>query len=525
MIKRFENVKQEGARSFIVVSKRLAIINALSSVATRFLNVTVLLWMYQYLIKRVTPEEFAIYAIAMAIMGFAPLFFSFFIGGTSRYVIDAYARGKRYRVRRIVSSMVPLLAAYSVVFLLLGLLFAYQVEEILEIPPDLITDTRLMLVLLVLSFSLQMTFLPLSLGFHVKQRFVLHNGLAICRDFLRIGLLFLFLFGVGANVIWIVVATVISDFIHLVLQVWLSRRLVPDLIVEFSAFNWRIAKKLISFGIWTTLGRLGNIMYTNAATIVLNKLGTAIDVTNYYLGSVLFRQMQGTMSVAIMPLQPAITAMNATKDFSKVSNTFLRGGRYSLWASMAVAAPLVIYSREIVQLYVGEGFVDAADVIVLFMLMFPFTQPTALLPMTAIATEKVKPFFVAAFLAQLIGLLLMLYFAKYERMGAIGVTLALTIITVGSQVLYFWPLSVKIARIHARRFYKELLLPGFLPTFPASLVWGSYRYFFDPKNLTDVFSGVVLGLVVYLATLLLFSMNKIERGELRVIVSKLRGSL
>lgn len=515
-------MKKDEANPFVVVSKRLAIINSLSSVATRFLNVTVLLWMYQYLIKRVTPEEFAIYPIAMAIIGFAPLFFSFFIGGISRYVTDAYARGKRYRVRNIVSSMVPLLTIYSVGFLLVGLLFAYHVDAILEIPPHLVEDTRLMLALLMFSFALQMIFMPLCLGFHVKQQFVLQNGLTIVRDLVRIGLIFLLLFGVGANVIWIVVATFVSDILHLVLRVVISRKLVPDLIVDLSSFNWRIAKKLTSFGLWTTLGRLGNIMYTNAATIVLNKLGTATDVTNYYLGSMVFRQMQGTLAVAVTPLQPVITAMNATRDYSKLSNTFLRGGRYSLWVSMAVAAPLTIYSNEIVNLYIGEEFAEAAIVIMLFMLMFPFTQPTALLPMTAIATEKVRPFFVAAFLAQFLGLILMLYFARFEEMGAIGVTLALTIITVGSQLVYFWPLATRIAKIPVRRFLRELLVPGFLPTLAGSLVWLGYQYLVKPAGLIDVLAGIVLGGLVYLAALFLFSISDSEQDELRSVMSKLR---
>ena len=82
-------------------------INSASSVLAKIVNMTVLLWVYQYLLKRIPAEEFAVLPVVTAIMVFAPLFFSFFTGGISRYVVEAYAKGDFERVTRIVSSIFP----------------------------------------------------------------------------------------------------------------------------------------------------------------------------------------------------------------------------------------------------------------------------------------------------------------------------------------------------------------------------------------------------------------------------------
>lgn len=505
----------------VIVSKRLVIVNSASSVVARFLNVTILLWMYQFLLSHISPEEFAVYPVVMAVMGFAPLFFSLFTGGISRYVVDAYAKGQIRRVSEIVSSMVPLLAGYSLVFLTLGLTFAWYVDDVLTIPTEMIEEARIMLSLLVISFVAQMVLLPLGVGFHVKQRFLMLNLVGVLRDVLRIVLLLVFLLGIGASVVWVVVATVIAEFAYLIVMVWWSRSLVPELKLDPKAFNWKTGRELTSFGFWTTVGRLGDIMYINAATIVLNKMGSALDVTSYHLGATLFRQMQGTISIALVPLQPTLTAMNSLQDYSRLGNTFLRGGRYALWTSLIAACPLAIYSEELVQLYVGERFISASHVILLFMIMFPFTQPTALLPMTAMATAKVKPFFLAAFIAQFIGLLLMIFLAGQQKMGATGVTFALAVITVGSQLMYFWPLSFRIAKVSGRRFLSETLVPGFTPAIVATCVWFVLQRLIVPSSWFVLALSCAVGALVYITILLVFCLNHDERHEINSGLSKM----
>ncbi|MEL6367667.1 MAG: hypothetical protein AAFQ16_06880, partial [Pseudomonadota bacterium] len=147
----------------VLLSKRLVAINAASAVIARVLNVTVLLWMYQYLLARITPEEFAVYPVLTAVMIFAPLFFTLFTGGVARYVVDAYARGEPERVTQIASSIAPVIAGAGVLFCGAGLLLAGYVEHVLTITPSMVEPTRVMLVLLVVNYTLQMVLLP-----HVK---------------------------------------------------------------------------------------------------------------------------------------------------------------------------------------------------------------------------------------------------------------------------------------------------------------------------------------------------------------------
>ena len=483
---------------YIVVSKRLVTINSASSVVARVLNVTVLLWMFQYLLKRVPADEFAVYPVVSAIIVFAPLFFLFFSGGISRYVIDAYAKGDFQEVSRIVSSIVPLLGLAMAAFLGVGLALSLNIDKIFNIAPGMVEDARLMMALLVVCFAIQTSLLPIATaGFHIKQRYVEFNLLGVLRDLARIALLVILLLYVGPSVLWVVVATVVAELVYLVLVVLRARRLVPELRFKRELVDMAKAKTLMSFGLWTSVGRLGAMIYTNAATIVLNLYGSAVDVTSFYIGATVYRQLQGVISVASVPLQPALTAMNALEDRQRLANTLLRGGRYALWVSLIVATPLAVYADTFVALYLGEEYSSAAMVIVLFMVIFPFTQPTALLPMTAMATAQVRAFFLPAFLFQLLGLGLMLFFAGEWDMGAVGVTLALTLITVGSQLFYFWWLQLRLGGIALRDYWRKTLVPGITPAAAGMLVWITLDHAVVPRDWNSLFLCVGLGALAY----------------------------
>ena len=476
--------------------------------------------MYQYLLARLPAEEFAVLPVVMSLIVFAPLFFSFFSSGISRYVVDLYAKGDTQAVTGVVSSIFLPLFSMVVVFLGGGVLFALNIEMFLNIPPEMEVQARWMLGLLVVSFALQMLVTPFVVGFHVRQAYVELNLWALGRDALRILLLLGFLLGLGASVLWVAVATAISETCHSLVTFMRSRQMVPELRVRLNMIDWKRAGTLLSFGWWTTLGRLGSVMYTNAATILLNLFGSATEVTSYHIGATLFRQIESTLGFAAQPLQPVLTAMNALEERERLGRTVFRGGRYALWVTLLVAVPLIIYAEDFVFLYLGPNYPQTSMVIILFMIIFPFTSPTALLAMTAMSMARVREFFLPAFLFQFAGLILMVVMVRFTDLGAMGVTLSLTVITIASQLFYYWRLCLKLTQASASSFVTSVLRPGVLPALGGAIVWISASAIYPVESWYGLLFNGACGAAAYTAVLLVFCLGKDERAAVRSIAGK-----
>jgi len=505
----------------VEVSKKLVFVNAISSAATRVINVFVLLWIYDYLLERIPPKEFAVYPVVAAVIVFAPLFFSMFTGGISRYVIEAYARSDDRRAKEVFSSILPPLAGGSLIFLALGLTFSWFIDAVLTVPPNQIWDARVMMALLVISFAYQMMLLPFSVGFDVKQRYVHLNLIHIARDLARNAMLLVLLLGVSPRVIWVVVTTVSANIVAVTVIAWLSQRMLAHLRFDRSLSNWVTAKQLLGFGVWTTLGQLSNMIYTGAGVIVLNKLGTAVDVAGYHVAATMDRQLRAVTAVAAHPVQPALTAMHATNDERRLANTFLRAGRYALWTTLIVATPLAVYSVEFIQLYIGDRYSQTAIVVILLMAMYPFTYSNFLLPRIAMATAQVRQFNVANFVTHIIHLMIMMLMAGWLNLGAVGVASATFFTVVVAQVAYFWPMALRMTKVPFRRFAKEVLLPGLLPAGFGLAIWLALKVYDPPSGWIQLILYTLVGQAVYAALLLQFCLQGFERQELVRVFAKI----
>lgn len=501
-------------RAKIVVSKKLVAINSFSTVASKAINITFILWSYQYLLKRISPDEFAILPVVMALMVFAPLFFSFFVGGIARYVVEAYAKDDFNRITQLVTSVFLPLAAMTVAFFAAGMVFSVNIDTLMNVAPALVSDAKIMMALMVFCFCVQMLATPFSVGYHVLQNYLELNLLGVSRDLLRVTLIFCLLVGVSPEVIWVVVATVIAEVLYTIIVVYRSRRMLPEVSIKLSAFDTSLMKTLLSFGVWTTLGRLGGAMYTNAATILLNLFGTPVGVTSYYIGATFYRQLNSTVQMAVQPVQTILTAMHTEGDTSRLGRVVFRGGRYSLWVALLVATPLALFSKDFIELYLGEQYAEAALVVVYFMLIFPFTMPTALVGLAAMAKAKVREFFLPAFLFQLLGLAFMIYSVTQTDLGSAGMALSLTVITIGSQLFYYWALCLKLTEREFKLFIREVLYPGLLPALVSVLAWVLLSQFVDSNSwLLLALNSLVFG-IVYLATLLCLCLDSSERADI-----------
>lgn len=504
----------------VVISKRLVLVNSLSGVAAKALNLGILLWLYRYLLARISTEEFALYPVLAAAMVFLPLVSTVLTGGLGRYIVEAYAKGEQHKVVQIVSTMFVLLLGAGLAILAMGLVFVWNVHHVLTVPLHRLWDARIMMALMVCSFVIRTVLAPFQVGLYVRQKFVLSNLIALCQQLLRIAFLFVLLFGVSTRVLWVVVASVSANICGILVMVAISRRLIPALKFRTSCIHWPVAKEVTSFGGWNFIAHLADTIRRSADPLILNKFGTAMDVTCFHLGSLPYNQIRQFSSVAQRPLMPPLTAMHATGSKDRLRNAYLRGGRYGLWATLFLSVPLIIYSQEIIRLYVGEKYGVAAIVISLLLVPYSVVYGHVMLPNFSIATGRMRPLALRVGAMQLINLLLTLYLVGVRRMGAVGSALSTCLVTTFAWPVLAWPLGLRMAGLSFSRWLRETLLPGLLPALPAAAVLGALKFVVRPSSWLGLGGCVACGLLCYAVVLLVFCLRPADQKDLQKVLGR-----
>jgi len=509
----------------VEISKRVVLINSASNAAIHLINISVLLWLNRYLLRRISPEEYSIYPVVMSVVVFVPLFTTILTSGLSRYILEAYARNDEQRVKQIVSTMFPLLLITGAALLSLGWTFSWYIGNILTIAPGRLWDARIMMGLLMFSAAVQLPAAPFSVGFFVRQKYVLLNCIQLCLSILRVAILLILLFCVSTRVLWVVISSVSVTLCGLFVNVVISRRLVPALKFQICDFNLSIARPLISFGTWNFFIGLAYRIRHNSDVIVLNKLAGSIDVTIFHVGNLFWREISTILEVLSGPMMPALTALHAQGAKERLKNAFLRVGRFSLWLGLFFAVPLMILSREFILLYVGQKYINASMVLVLALAIFPIGLGSIMVWRIAQATGEVRPIGWRIVVTQIINLGVTLVLVGYYKMGAVGAALSSFVIGTISSLFLTWPLSLRMVDVSFHTCIRKTLIPGLLPAAVTAIIIYGLKTIASPASWGLLALYAAVGCMCYVTVLWSFCLSSQDKKDMYKILSKIKYAL
>jgi O-antigen/teichoic acid export membrane protein len=484
--------------SRVEISKRLVAINVASGVLARTINISVVVWLHQYLLRRISPEEYSLLPLLMSIIVLLPLLTSVLTAGLGRFVLAAYAQGNDRGVTQIVSTMFPLLVGAALLMLAGGWTFAWHVDQILCVPPERLSDARLMMALLVFSAAVKPPCTAFSIGFSVQQKFVLYNLLSVGNEMLRLLLLFVLLFGLGTRVLWVVVANVAAELVMTAAALILSRRLIPALRFRVREIQWARAWELLSFGGWSFVGEMTYRIKETAILFILNRMATPLDVAVYSIGSLGRRQIDTWMNVLAGPLYPVVTSMHALGAADRVRAVYLRGGRIALWMALLAALPGAIYAQPIIRLYAGRGYLEAAVVMVLTLATVAVANGAWMVWQVANATGRVRRTAAYTVLTQLSIVVPAWYAGGVLGWGASGVALAGFVASALTGFFFLWPLGLHLADVTFPRWVRETLIPGLMPGCVAGVAWAALSVIVRPDSWARLGLCVLGGVPFYL---------------------------
>ena len=500
--------------------------NMASSVFTQFFSLVVLIWLQPYLLKRISPEEYSLLPVVTSIMGFAPLVAALFISGIGRFLVEAYAEGKADEVTDIFSSIMPIIAIIGFIILVAGVGFSLQIDRFINVSREYRIDATLMMLLLVGAFVITFWSTPFFSGFAIKQAFVLQNLISCIVELFRLVLLLCLILGLGAHIIWVVVAHFISVLIGSLVKIFVSRRLVPHLTIRKDRIDFKKIIKIFSFGSWMSLGQIAEQIRKCAQPIMLNWWSTPLDVANFHLGSLFNRQLDNFLPLLLQPLQPVLIALHVKRDITQLKYLFFSVNKYLMWIILVIMVPLFLFGEEIFVSYVGPNFMIAAHVMAFLIISKVIELSLYMIWRIAPAVNQIRMISLFSLIIQVLNIILSFVLIKYFSLGAIGSAIALCGSLVIGHLFLVLPASMSIVRFTLLEWVRNTLIPGCLPAICCAIIW--YIVFnYKHSGITSILFGSFLAISFYFLSCF-FCMNdkdklilsQFMRSSLKIVINK-----
>ncbi len=471
------------------ISRKRVLSNSASSGVLLVANLAVSLWVQQRLIRNISEEEYALLPVIASLLAFTPLLQQVLSGGLGFFMTKAHATGDDEEVCRITSTILPLMLCVSALIASVGSVAGIYLDSILNIAPDYLPTAKLMFFLFIGSTALHFPMSIFGSGLMVTQRMTLQDGISAIGQALRMGLLLFFLTMVSTSVLWVVVSTVISDFVVGVLLTGASLHYVPAQIPKVKAFTGRLIKELLNFGSWSVLEQLARSLRLSMDPLILNRFSTAGEVTTFQAGSIIPRQLEVLTVPLLRPLIPVFATLHAVGDVERMGRIYLRIARYATCLFLAITIPAITFAHDLLLIYLDGRYPKSGNIAVILVLVPTLMMFNALGAIAVLASGKVRQFSIRQIIVQCVNVAVTLLLVIWFRLGAVGCALASVTAVLIAEVPLIWRFCRRTVNVSLSRWWKAVVVPHLLPVALVSALAVAVKHTVTPSLLVILSAG------------------------------------
>ena len=300
-------------------------------------------------------ERYGLLSLAWVVLGYFTIFDLGLGRATTKYVSEALSKGEADQVPQIVWTA----ATFQAILGLLGGLVLFGItdvliENVLNIPPELMGEARDTLYLLALSVPLVLLSISFGGVLEAAQRFDLMNLVRMPSSILTFILPLVGLY-MGLGLPGIVALILLARLGTLAVFIFFDLRIVPEMkkySISFARFY-----HLFSYGGWVMITSIVGPILVYLDRFLIGSLITIAAVTYYTAPYEAVTRISIISSSLSATLFPAFSAMEGVRDRQKLGLFFARSIKYVFLICGTIVALVIVFAKEILQIWLGTDFV------------------------------------------------------------------------------------------------------------------------------------------------------------------------
>jgi O-antigen/teichoic acid export membrane protein len=336
--------------------------NAFARFGGQFVAILANLIATPYIIRRLGVESYGVVGVITTVTSFMAIATSSLTSTVGRNLTFAVERHEYENANKEISTAIyGLLRLFAIVALPLCAVSLF-IEHLIVIPPQMVSDARILFLLAVLSFGLSTISGPLGAAMFVRNRLDLFSGASLARTIFFIAVVVALFSTMGATLTTYGIAMLAGTVLICLLHFRIHRHLLPGVEIARRWFDRTILQGILSLGGWMTLNQIGALLFLQTDILVANRvLGptAAGQLAALTVIPLQLRALAGLVSGLFGPTQAALAARG---DWSGFSTYLLRSIRLTSLFFALVVGVFCGSAREVLSIWLGMEFGSLAPI-------------------------------------------------------------------------------------------------------------------------------------------------------------------
>jgi O-antigen/teichoic acid export membrane protein len=493
---------------------RRVLINTVMNYIGKIVNLGAWFILTPFILRTLGSTTYGLWALVGSVAAYGTLMDFGVTGTVTKYVAEYRAKNEKDRAGALISTALFIYIILGLTVIIISAALAPIFPKIFNLSPEQHSTGSLLLLLSGLHIGLSIPASTASSILRGLQRFDLMNFTSILSTILSSVSIVVVLLVTG-SVIGMMVVMILINLIMLVPSIWFIHRIEPDLRIKWSSINRETARTIFKFSSSLFFIRVGGQMESQSDEIVIGGFMPVSAITPYYIARKLSSMPQLLTDQFLTLLLPLASEIYAVNDMHRLRALFLLSTRLTLAFFLPVGSILIVFSKPILHLWVGEEFIIYAHLVLI--LTLASLIDTSIWPAGSVIQSMSRHRFTAlmAICSGVSNLLLSIVLVQYFGVTgvAMGTLIPTTIICLG----FILPFTLRLLNVSIREAIRKIYFPAIWPSIPMIVVMLFYMFFYGSPTILSIGLGAIIGMLVYGIGYLSNTTTTAERYALRTL--------
>ncbi|MAN58577.1 MAG: hypothetical protein CMC08_01925 [Flavobacteriaceae bacterium] len=394
------------------------------------INIAIGLFLTPYIIRMLGDEEYGLYTLIGAFVGYLSVLDLGLNNAIVRYVAQYRAQKDRQGEENFLAISLIIYCGIAVILIFMGGVFYLNIESLFgeTLLTSQLEKAKTMMIILIINIGFTLpggAFTGICTGY---KAFVFPRWISIIKYLVR-AIMIVWILKNGSDALGIVLLDSILNITFICFTIWyVFQRL--KIRIALNKFDWKFIREIFGYSLWIFIfglvyeiqWRTGQVIIgTHMSTVAVAIFGIGVLLGIYYttFGNIINRLL----------LPTAVDHIFQEKEPVELTNYMIQFGRISLMLLLFIFLGFLILGREFIILWIGENYIDSYYIAatIMFIYILPIAQGYAhsLLEAKKLLRFKTISFLIATIIGLSLGGILSYYYGVLGMITGIAIPMFL----------------------------------------------------------------------------------------------------
>ena len=443
-----------------ILPNQMLVINMASNFLSLAVTFGISFFLSPYIVKTVGVEAYGFVGLANNFISYASLITIALNSLAGRFITIAIHEKKIEKANRYYSSVFLANCLISVVLLLIGTIAWIYLEYLISIPASILWDVKLLFAALFINCIIGTLGSVFSVSTFATNKLYISSFRSIESSIIRavvlVGLFALF----SPKVSYLGITTLITGVYCMAFNIHYMHKLLPELQIKKTSFDFAAVKELVSSGVWNLINRLGQILSDGLDLLVTNLFIDAKAMGILSLAKTVPGLITSVVGSLVGVFSPNFTILYAQKKHEELVTAVKQSMKIMGVITNLPVIILIVCGEQFFSLW--QPTQDARQLQILSILTIGctvFSGGINCIYDTFTVVNKLKANSLVVVFSGLLSVLITFILVKFTALGIYAVAGTSTIVAIIRNLAFTAPYGAKCLKLKWYAFYPDIFRP------------------------------------------------------------------